>query len=364
MSIFQHGRQQAAPLFLSLLATTSAFSDDIVPYTKFNSFAYSEAVSISDFIDDWQGDYQDGSIALVNSKLEVGIEYSGLQLSFFKKYNYELKFSKDTAEFYYQNQNKKPLDMGRTYQLNIEPYQTYSKGTRLGYQHYFPEQRLSLQFGISYLQGKKLTTGKLYGTAIANSDKDYDFLFNVDDYFYSEDRLFERPIEPTEGHGYSFDATLNWRITPKLFTQIELTDLMGRIYWKNAPYTTAAATSDTKQYDDEGYLAYKPVLSGVESNRNFTQRLPLYTHLQLGYQLPLIDLIVKTDHTAIKNFTSFGINLPTSKITQWQFFYNVTAKALSMGYSSKYFSANLISDSINPDKAHTLGLSLALTLPL
>ncbi len=365
MSTFQYGRQQAALLFLFLLPFASAFSDEIVPYTKFNSFVYSEAVSISDFIDDWQGDYQGGNIALVNSKLEVGVKYSGLQLSLFKKYNYELKFSKDTAEFYYQTQNKKPLDIGRTYQLNIEPHQIYSEGARLGYQHYFSNKRLSLQFGVSYLQGKKLTTGKLYGTANANSDKDYDFLFNVDDYFYSEDRLFERPIEYVpEGHGYSFDATLNWRITPKLFTQIELTDLAGRIYWENAPYTTAAAASDTKQYDDEGYLTYKPVLSGVESNRDFTQKLPLYGQFQLGYQLSSINLIVKTDHTAIKNFTSFGINFPTNKATQWQFFYNVTAKALSFGYLSKYFSTHLISDSTNLNQANTLGFSLALTLPL
>ncbi len=364
MSIFQHGRRKAALLFLFLLPAAPAFSDDIVPYTKFDSFVYSEAVSISDFVDDWQGDYKGGNIALLNSKLEVGVKYSVLQLSFFKKYNYELQFSKDTAEFYYQIQNRKPLDIGRTYQLNIEPQQIYSEGVRLGYQHSFAGKRLSVQFGVSYLQGKKLITGKLYGTAIANSDKDYDFLFNVDDYFYNEDRLFERPIEPTEGYGYSFDATLNWRITPRLFTQIELTDLAGRIYWKNTPYTTASATSDIKKYDDEGYLTYKPLLSGVESNRNFTQKLPLYGHLQLGYQLNSTEFIVKIDHTAIKNFTSFGFNLPTSKTTQWQFFYNVTAKALSMGYSSKYFSTHFISDSIDLKQANTLGFSLVLTLPL
>jgi hypothetical protein len=51
------------------------------------------------------------------------------------------------------------------------------------------------------------------------------------------------------------------------------------------PFTSAVATSDVKNYDANGYVIYDPVITGRESEKDFTYKFEMQKHLSLGYAL-------------------------------------------------------------------------------
>ena len=180
-------------------------------YVDTSLFAYSEAVTIKGAIDGWSGDFSGGQAAITHNWVETGVTYQQWKLGILKRYDYELEFSPDTADFVYRTENKLALEMGKTYHLDLKARHTYSEGVRLSHE-FKTVKDLDLTLGLSYLRGLELTEGVLQGTATALSASDYDFEFGVD-YFYSKDSLLDREVQAPSGDGYSVDLHLVWQPT-------------------------------------------------------------------------------------------------------------------------------------------------------
>ena len=287
---------------LCISYTGAAFADI---YIDSSLFAYSEPVTVKGAMNNWSGPFRGGQAAITHNWLETGVSQGPWRLGIFKRYDYELEFSPDTADFIYRMENKQALQAGKTYQLDLRVRHSYSEGVRLSHE-FHPEKGLSLALGLSYLRGLRLTEGALQGEATAVSANDYDFKFDVD-YFYSKDSLFDREVHTPSGQGYSLDLLLVWRPDTQLTASLTVKDLVGRIDWRNTPRTRATASSDVKEYDENGYVIYRPVLSGYESNEDFTQILPRKSSLLVSYRvLPTTRLVTRIYHTPAVTLTQVG----------------------------------------------------------
>lgn len=339
---------------LLLIEGVVAYAD---VYFDTSLFAYSEPVTIKGAMTGWEGPFSGGRAALTHNWIETGVAYQKWKFGFIKRFDYELGFSQDTADFLYRIENKQPLQAGKTYQLDLTARHTYSEGLRLS-QEFEPAAGLNLVLGVAYLRGLRLTEGTFKGSATALSESDYDFQFDVD-YFYSKDALFDREVQPPDGEGYSIDLSLAWQPVADFGAVLQIKDLYGLIYWENAPRTTATALSDVKEYDENGYVIYRPVLSGRESNENYTQKLPRKIAMQADYRiLAKTHLVGRIYYTKVVTLTQGGVEYSLTDSSRLQLLYMFETSAVTLGYKKKDVYLALTSDSTEFNTAHTFGLNM------
>ena len=344
-------------ILICYTASTAA-ADDYRPYTTLQSINYSQPISLASMLGEWNPPFKGGDKALTFNKAEIGVMGNGWQFGIFKRYDYFLKFSRSTAELYYLTENHLPLEAGKNYPLRIEARHQLSRGLRLGFQRNISPS-LKVGLAASYLQGMELVDGKLDGNAVSTGDKDYDFQFDVD-YTYSRDVLFERHTPAPQGDGYSLDLKLDWRPTMRFTGRLTVIDLLGKLYWKDAPYTVATASSDTKTYDSDGYVRYKALISGYESNKDYVQKLPRKIFISTQYQYSdSTELLFEAQDLVIQRFTSLGAGWRQAQDSHLQGLYNFTAKAVTLRYSNNNLLLELGSDSWNVDRARYFVLQFA-----
>lgn len=353
-------------LFVGILPVctlANAADGEYRPYLDIQSISYSQPISIASMIGKWNPPYKGGDKAFTYNKIETGVQKDHWQLGIFKRYDHFLEFSRDTSEIFYLTENHLPLEAGKEYILRIKARHQISRGLRLGYKNRVTAS-LSAGIAASYLQGQALTDGSINGNAIAISDKDYDFQFDAN-YAYSRDVLFNRDVSAPQGNGYSLDLMLQWRPSERFAGQLNIIDLMGKIYWKDTPYTTATASSDNKTYDENGYVRYKPVISGHESNKDFIQALPRKVFISTQYQLRTkAEILAELEDLDIERFFSLGTGWQMSNSARIQGLYNITAKALTLRYLQDQLRFELGSDDIHADRARYLVLKLSYNQPL
>ncbi len=307
---------------------------------------------------EWKTPFKEGDNAITFNKAEIGVRWHNWQLGILERYDYLMEFSPQTAELFYLAENHLPLEINKKYELRIKAQHQSSRGLRLGYQKKITSA-FTVSVAASYLQGKTLTDGNIQGTAQVTGNKDYNFQFDTD-YFYSRDVLFERNVVPPKGNGYSLDFKLNWRPNNLVAAQLDIVDLMGKIFWDDAPHTIATASSATKTYNEDGYVRYDPAISGYESNKNFTQILPRKIFLTTQYQWSAnIKLLAEFQDLVVEQFTSIGGGWCLNHNDCFQALYNTTAKALSLRYLGRGLRIELASDQLNINQARYLVFQLS-----
>ena len=344
----------------SVLVTFSTYvaADEYQPYLAIQSVSYSEPVTLKFMLGERQTPLKKGNKAFTYNRAEVGFRWGNWQFGVLERLEYLLEFSPETAELIYLAENRLPLEEGREYELRIRAQHNYSHGFRLAYRHTFSSS-INVGFAASYLQGKAFTDGALQGNATVLGEKNYEFQFDAD-YFYSNDILFERDIAPPSGNGYSLDFNVEWRPSKYFTAQLDVVDLAGEMFWDNAPFTTATASSDTQTFDEEGYVRYDPAVSGFESNKNFTQTLPRKIFIATRYQWsPSFGLLAELQDYKVARFTSVGAEWCYRHNNCFQSLYNTTIKALSLRYKGHGVQVELASDELDLDQARYFALQLS-----
>lgn len=318
-------------------------SSEYGPYLSLQSITYSEPVSIDAMLNEWDSPYKGGDKAFAYYKAEIGIERNTWHLGVLNRLDYFMTFSEQTAQLYYYTKNHLPLEAGKSYALNIDVLHEYSRGLRFGFERQLL-QNVNAGIAVSYLEGLKLTDGTINGNAMVTADNDYDFQFDVD-YAYSRDTLFEREVSAPHGKGYSVDMELDWQVSEKFASHLTVLDMLGQIVWDNAPYTTATASSATKTYDADGYVRYQPLATGLESNKNFKQRLPRKIFADISYSLNRkMNVLAEVQDYKIARFASVGAGWRWPGRGEFQSLYNLTAKALILRYQRNKLRLEVGSD--------------------
>ena len=274
-------------IFIFLPQSSYADEYPVQPYFIMDSFSYSETVSIESTLHGWKGDdFHSGKRQWSWNWVELGVQYQHWGLGLVKRYDYDLRFSKETSEFYWLVANKKDLSTGTQYDIDLQVNVLHSSGIRLSYFNSI-KNFFNYRIGLAYLQADYMLDGQLKGNATADSESslDYDFDANLD-YHYIEDDLFDRVVDKPKGKGFALDVEFSYQVTPNIHWQFQVRDLLTRIYWWDSPYTLGKATSDRKEYDDNGYVSFNPVLTGFERITDvYVQKLDPRWYNKINYQL-------------------------------------------------------------------------------
>jgi len=351
---------------LSVFLSGTANAKEYAFFAKTHNFYDTEPVYFLSALDgSFDSPFFGGKSAVSLDEQEIGFRFRRLSLTWVRKSHTWITFESQTAELLHTVANHLPLLVGNQYPIELKAKQYTFQGVRTDYQ-LFSSPAFQLRLGGTYIVGEDLLDGSTQGTVTATAANEYEFTNVLLDYRYRKDDLFYNETPPPEGRGYAFDFDLTWKPDARLELQMHASDLLGRIYWHNAPYTVAHIDSDTKTYDADGYVRFNPTLSGNQGGRDFTQTLNSQVMSQITFKLQskaalLADLLV----TPIKSYPRFGYRRMLGDRNIFDALVNPQDSTLHVRWSYRWLSIAISSDNLNLSKARAFALTTSIvTAPM
>lgn len=326
-----------------------------------NINAYAEPVSIKAFTDDWNDNLKKGDTAFVQGRAEISITNKNSQLSLLWRYDYLLDFSPQTAQLYHAYKNNNLPRIQQDHPLFIKAKYSESYGFRW-LQSFDINQDIKLGLALSVLKGYKITDGKLQGNVIFGQQG-----FNVKDinnmkmdinYYYDEPQLKEEQLEwhprNPNGLGFSVDAELSWQINQKANVFAQVNDIYGRLYWHDIPSTQYQASCECYKFSHniDGQLAI---------DDKYMQKLLINGKVVGGYQLneqyqTELRLLFNRYNHLWQSALLYQVN------NNWQSSFLIEPQSHAMGIElkNKRFLLHYLTDNLNTNKAHRLGVGLGM----
>ncbi len=350
-------------LFTPLLSFTPLSQPDntIQIFTDIDVSGYAQNNEIYPLIKGKPGQYSTSEHAYTLNKAEAGFVRGELSFSLFSRYEWYLNFSPDAMQLYGESVNGQDMQAGKVYDVDLNVEHLVSNGIKFGWSHDWNKQ-LSSYVSVSYLEGREVMSGRLYGHVQHFQGHDYNGLLNLN-YTYSDDVLLDRKVEGQRSHfGYSSDVGVNWMPTEQWLLSLWAQDLFSAIEWKNAPRTRATADTATAETDGDGFVSIRPTVTGIEDYSNYTQNLPTKYHSRVSYLFDNKAVGLKSLYVNelwlvdLEWFASWSKHLST------QFSYNLQSNAVGVKTQWRGATLGLSSDSLDYQDAEHLNVNLGFTI--
>jgi hypothetical protein len=351
---------------MSLLPIQPSERHDVDVFTHIDVLAYAENNSVYHLSKGHEVDYKRAESAFTSNEFAIGTRYKNFALSYIYRYDWFLRFTEDTMEYYGSTVNESLATPNKTYDISLEVNHINTEGLRLAYVNEYN----STQFYVaaSYLKARELMEGDLVGDVTLSGSCANDInCYTGDlylDYTYSEDVLLDRKVaKPSSIYGYSLDFGFDWQITPRLITSLYIKDLISEIKWDNAPFTTANVTTNTTAIRDDRYEVKLASGSGYEGNKDYTQTLPVKYNARVSYQLS------NNQHAYLQGFYAYNALL---LYTGYQYTYNDTAygiklypmqEAIGLEVNHSVLSFSVTSKPFDYQESELLELMLGINIP-
>lgn len=167
--------------------------------------AHSPTQPISAFLDDWSAPLESGDHAYAQGRTSLEIRPAGSAISYGLgwRYDYLMTFSKETAEVYWQYENRQPSSTSQDYPLFLEAKHNERFGANIGLtQQLLPNWQLTTRANL--WQGLHALEGKIVGdlsTRVLPNNEVTDIRDSLDktnayiDYYYDKPALGEENLD-------------------------------------------------------------------------------------------------------------------------------------------------------------------------
>lgn len=287
-------------LFTSVAAQAQALS----VYADIEGWAFAEPVPVTAFADKWDAPLDRGSDGHALLHAESGIRIGDWRVGWALQRQYVVKASRGAAELYHLTRNSAEPPANQRYDVDLRANFYEARGLRLGRRlakTRFGEIALHVEPSLMLWEGIAFEDGRLQGLATTDADARLAYAATID-HAYSEDVLLDRTVARPRGRGASLDLDLEYSVGAQWSGSLRTRNLLGRLWWDDAPYTRGTLSSDTQQTDDDGLIRFAPTLSGFEGNRSHRQRLPMFAETALRRHFGQHALGVQLVHTEIGRF--------------------------------------------------------------
>ena len=330
-------------------------------YVESNMYAHSETSSIKQIVfDDFEGsDFAGGKRSFTHNIWESGVRFNQFKIATLARYDYVLNYTKDVAELIYADKNDKEVETSREYDLYLDVLHARSYGFKFGYSFSLLPS-LTMGVDVSALKLTNFMEGDISGNVLVGDDS-YDGDIYLD-YVYTQDKLLDRIADKPSGYGYAVDVRWAFQLNDRLSIDAQVLDLFSQINVDRAPFTTASATSNRVNLDANGKIDVKPVLTGRESYRKHTLKLPQRLSLEGRYHLAnLYETGLRFDRYEDSTYTSLLFTIPFGDKKKVQTAFDFRTAALTLGIQDEFWRCSITSDHLDISKARTFGMSFSLT---
>ena len=341
------------------------------PYARTQAWALAEPVPVKQYAEDWQGRLKGGSDGLALLEAETGWQADGWVVGWVWQRQYAIRASRDTAVLYHLSKNDASAPANREFILDLRANTYEARGLRLGrvlVNEPLPGWRLDWTPSLVIWRGDLHEDGRLTGAATSNASGALSYSADLA-HFYSEDPLLDRRIERPDGRGASLNLQARLSIHEQWMLDLQVRNLLGRLWWSQAPYTLGELRSDTRQTDNQGNVNFRPSLSGFEGQESHRQRLPLHAEVRaqrvLGHWGGTHHAELGVTQSDIGRYWDFGWGLTRGEWQAGLRYIPQASHALGLRLGWRQLQLDWAADHWRWERAHhvQLNLSLAWQLP-
>ncbi|WP_017445994.1 hypothetical protein [Gayadomonas joobiniege] len=278
--------------------------------TELSSFSYSEVMPVVNTFGGvipigriaQESSYSDeperGREAITHNRISFNLQHQNWLISLASRYDYDVKFTPDAAQLFFLEKEQRPVDKD-IYELFFKAKHIRANGIGLGYQYQLQSLNIKVMgylWDVQYME-----SGTVAGDFIVSDvDDSYD-ITGVIDYAYFEDALLERKNCPdsdppvagchgawdTQGQGYSFDVSLQYRLNQNWQMQIQLTDLFNQFTFDKLGRTQGQLDTRNQVFNADGTFSIKPSFSGTYPDGRYQMRMTTQLNFRLEGNLGL-----------------------------------------------------------------------------
>jgi hypothetical protein len=301
-------------------------------------FIANDPISIYEFLHNWSHHYhpkEGTNTAIQDMRIDLGKTFGEhIYIGYFYRYDIMIKGSKDFVDLYQKAKNKIDLDPNRTYSLEMEAKGIKQSGFVVAGEKEIwkdGEHRISGGVAASVSIGLDMQDGRIEGIAIVTDPKTYQ-IEAKSHYYYTHNYLYDLDVPQAYGIGYSFDAAIAYYNSFYRFeVSLVVNDILSRMYWKDLPYSFVSIETKNKSYDKDGYVKYSPVISGLETEYDYTQ------HIDPRYRLKMAFEISEQEHFICGVSHTYGITFPFMQI-DYTF---MTKHKVGLSYEARFGSVGI-----------------------
>jgi hypothetical protein len=221
------------------------------------------------------------NLALINHRMDVGINIHDWYFGYALRYDMFIQTNRSTTDILQLINTKSNLPLDRLYEVNLKAYGIATHNLLLS-RSFTIHKNFKAFASVAWIQAFGMQEGFVDAYANIVSRNEYDFE-GYSEYYYDKNHLYTLDVEKPKGYGYSLQFGLEYQHRAHIFRFLAQ-DFASKIYWKDLPYSEVSIISDKKEYDEKGYVTYKPSISGYELYRNYTQTLEAKYQLEYEYQ--------------------------------------------------------------------------------
>lgn len=341
-------------IILILLFISSISAAEEKMYFQLRADVYSDVLPIHAFINKWHSDdFQKGEHAFAHGKMRLGVKNGAWDMGWVWMYDYQLKFSQDLSELYYQVQNQQLVDANKTYDIKLKAQHIDAIGARFAYQWQMNDW--SLITGLTALSGRHFLDGKARALGQTNMQdtllERVEWLNGVIDYTYDRPALKEDKLgwneKVRQGYGYALDLKLQGNITPAWQLMLNIEDIYSYMYWEEAPQTAYSLAYDRNsrpRFDIRGQL---------DTQAEFIQRLPFKVYSELNYQALSKPWSLGISSLSNQDLSLWQVNASwrNEQDIKWSAHLEPQTQAAGISIEQKYFNVKYMADHWNSNRA-------------
>ncbi len=264
-------------------------SADWQAYADVSAFAADDAVAVRNFNGDWSSGYaprQGRNLFVLRKRAELGVEKDNWQVGIEYRQQGVLSASADAVEFYHLYKQRLHPQQARAFDVDARFIAWSATGLRLAHTFtlfdalaYAP---LLMVSGTFYGRPQVRATD-MHGQVQYQNDDAYDFNARLLD-SNSRYRYPFMPATAQTGSGTSVALALAWPVSERLSARLAINDLWSRIHWSNLPSKLEQLDSHATSYDKDGYVNYRPLLSGQNNLVDLRRTIGPSGALSVSYQ--------------------------------------------------------------------------------
>ena len=337
-------------------------------YAKVNLLAASDAIPVRNFESDWSSGYspkQGRNLFILRNRAELGMEKDGWQIGMEYRQQGSVDASHDTVEFYHlYKQRERPAQV-RDFNVNGQFNSWSAAGLRVAHTFSLPGMRLNanadaplLMLSGTYYAEPRMRDMALQGQVNYQSND----VYSVKAQSQESNTRYQYPFMPDvaqTGSGASVSLALQWPFSEQLSAYVALNDLWSRMHWSNLPAVRKQLNSDVTSYDQDGYVNYRPLLTGQNSQMSKQRSIGTSAAASLTYRFGVWSV-----HSALDYLEGTYIpQISASYHSRWGSFsgsYESRFRTVGVGYDYGPLRLHLRSNRWDINQASALGLDASL----
>jgi hypothetical protein len=332
------------------------------PFVEVDLWRASDPIPIAEFDSDWSKGFspKDGrNVALMRNRAAAGAESAQWRIGYEIRQEATLVTDRDTLEavrLYKQRQD--PAEPG-VFPVNAEYRNWSAQGLRIGRTVEGPliaGRPVRMAVSGAWYSDSRYRRNDVSGSVRYLGAGDYTFNARELDI----DSRAQLPFlnATPEASGMSISVAAEVPLSDAWTLNLKVDDLWSRMRWRNLPVTRQAINSDVASTDSEGFLNYRPLLSGRNQQVDESISLPRYGTAELSYRTGAWRYATQVERYA-------GVTIPTFSARRHSAWGDLTARietrfhTIGLGYTFGNFRVLLQTDTLKQDKAKAQAIQLS-----